>query len=102
MLLKSDVIFAVVGAILVFENPVLIPIVVTIVAMEFWKRFNTNGSQNEDQKHLMPIKEQFIKLANGYSVLTFAEEAETSTSGQGKETAYQFVVNVYVTKTENF
>ncbi|VUZ53222.1 unnamed protein product [Hymenolepis diminuta] len=100
MLQQSDAIFAVVGFILIFLQPVLIPVIVIVIAMEFWKRFNAERGQHEEANQTAPAKDQLTKLLNGYEVITFAEEAILIDDMKVSESIPSILLKVYIMKPE--
>ncbi|KAM3174408.1 hypothetical protein ACTXT7_010609 [Hymenolepis weldensis] len=100
MLQQSAVVFAVLGSILIFQQPILIPVIVIIIAMEFWKRFNAERGQPEEIDQTAPAKDQLANLLNGYEVINFAEEAILIDDMKVGESNPSILLKVYIMKPE--
>lgn len=100
MLQQSDAIFAFVGFILIFLQPILIPVIVIVIAMELCKRLNAERGQPEEVDQTAPTKDQLPKLLNGYEVITFAEEAILIDDMKVGESIPSILLKVYIMKPE--
>lgn len=98
MLLQSDLILAAFSLTLIFQYPILIPVVATVLGLEVWRRFAAGTTLPEEVNKTVPMKEQLTKLLSDFKVSLVSEEASFISQTEDRDQIFSIQLRLYVMK----